>query len=65
MAEKIDRIKKAAKIIMAFVMPKDSARIPVSAVKTTPPMPVETVIMAVAVAFLFPEKERSVVSTHG
>ena len=64
-ADRMDRMKNAARQIIAFLMPKDSARTPVSAVKTTPPIPVETVIIAVAVAFLSPEKERSVVKTHG
>ena len=58
-------IKKDARIPMALLMPKVPASIPVSAVKITPPTPVETVIMAVAVAFLFPENLSMVVSTEG
>ena len=58
-------IKKEARMAMAFLIPNAPARIPVKAVNITPPMPVETVIMAVAVAFLFPEYFKRVVSTEG
>ena len=46
-------------------MPKASAIIPVNEVNTTPPTPVDTVIIAVEVAFLSPENDNNVVSTLG
>ena len=61
----MEKIKNAPRQISAFLIPRKSAKIPVNAVNTTPPIPVDTVIMAVAVAFLAPEYDNIIVRTHG
>ena len=58
-------MKNAANESIAPFNPIFSARNPVSAVNTAPRIPVAVVIMAVAVAFLFPEKLIRVVKTLG
>ena len=64
-ADKSDSAKKLTSTSIAARIPKASAKNPVIAVKTTPPMPVADVMIPVAVAICLPAKGSIMVSTPG
>ena len=64
-AARKDTAKKLTRISMDERIPIRSARKPVKAVKTTPPIPVAKVMIPVAVAVRFPASGSMIVRTHG